>query len=820
MRFLRGLLLLVVLAIGCSAAADAANPGPRRVLLSSAYRGLGWKVAGLGTAHTIKQLATLLNANPSASVTQLGPYNAKADGVFAGNPISTPYTGTTFDCKNFPIRGLRFFDSTNENVGLFSIVVQGATIQNCNFVGGSIVTTATGFLGQQVGMLVSENRGNLTNIKGSNSLLGASGGSQYGGLVGQNRETGVITNINCPTNVALTVDAFNAYLANCVAYNRGMINGLTSVGGSNFAPGGFTNNIPTLGCATPPCLATGAWQGKGVGANGLTSGTVSTAILQNAVVSGVVTCSPNQNSANFCGLLAGNNLSGQILSSTFDGIITGGGTEGGIGRSQTADGVIQRITQTPGKTLSITGTAGNCGGAIGDSAAGTMSDLFATPTIACTSDSGPLIGIMRATAAGVRGFSFGSMTGTNGAGGCFGHQLSGATFDQSYCIGTASGTSNVGGHTGNAGNSAGLTNAYWDTTTSGKTRGVGNVVAPATVIGLTDAALKAAIPSGFDANWAQDATAGGYPHLTTIATPSAPVPPAPPELYILTGTGNWTATAKCAAGNTIWALGEGGAGGAASTTTGGRGGGSGARSRVLTNLAMSAGDIIPYVAGAGATSTKTQFKDGSTLVADFGTSGSTTVTGTGGLTANNVPTAGSLAGANGGVNTNSCAGGGGGAPAGLNGVAHAGASSGGTAGACGGGGGAAPDGGTAGTAGTSSAGGTGGTGFDGTIGGTGSTAIGTPGGAGPLGTGGGGGFSTPLGASVGGAGGNGNAIPLALGGPGGGGGGGGGDATAVTGAVGGAGGGYGSGGGAGGRGTGGGGAGGAAAPGAVFISCP
>ena len=61
-------------------------------------------------------------------------------------------------------------------------------------------------------------------------------------------------------------------------------------------------------------------------------------------------------------------------------------------------------------------------------------------------------------------------------------------------------------------------NCYWDMDTSGisdPTRGSGNISNDPGITGLTDADLKASLPSGFDPNiWRQSASFnGGYPYL-------------------------------------------------------------------------------------------------------------------------------------------------------------------------------------------------------------------------------------------------------------------------------------------------------------------
>jgi hypothetical protein len=236
--------------------------------------------------------------------------------------------------------------------------------------------------------------------------------------------------------------------------------------------------------------------------------------------------------------------------------------------------------------------------------------------------------------------------------------------------------------------------------------------------------------------------------------------------------------------NTIIAIGAGANGKSGDGVNfGGPGGGGGAIAQIF-NLSDAAGASITYAIGAANSGTDTQFKNGSTLVADAANPANSN----GGTTANSVGTI-EFAGGNGLGGGSFIGGGGGGAAslfgAGLNGTLGTNQLGAGAGGAVGGG--------SAATAGTSTNGGTGGNGPTGDGGGIGGVAGAVTGQDGFNGGGGGGGFGNFAG-NTGGKGGT-YATWLGQFGPGGGGGGGSAGGTQGTGGNGGT---YGGGGGGGG----------------------
>ena len=160
------------------------------------------------------------------------------------------------------------------------------------------------------------------------------------------------------------------------------------------------------------------------------------------------------------------------------------------------------------------------------------------------------------------------------------------------------------------------------------------------------------------------------------------------KIFLLAGTTSWTVPSDWNnSANTIEAIGEGGNGQPVSGGNYGYAGGGGAYS-AIGNLTLTVGASIAVRIGSGGQGVTTQFKDGSTLVADYGRSGSAGGRGVGGATANCVGTTKYAGGMSG--DSYVAAGAGGGGAGGPSGPGGAGGTSGaGYAGHAGGGGGGA-----------------------------------------------------------------------------------------------------------------------------------
>jgi hypothetical protein len=111
-----------------------------------------------------------------------------------GKNTPPPFTGT-FDGNNNTITGLTINRPNENSVGLFGVTGSDATLTNVALAN----VTVTGGEGQ-VGGLVGENRdrGTITDATISGSVTGE---SEVGGLVGENRDRGTITNATASVSV-------------------------------------------------------------------------------------------------------------------------------------------------------------------------------------------------------------------------------------------------------------------------------------------------------------------------------------------------------------------------------------------------------------------------------------------------------------------------------------------------------------------------------------------------------------------------------------------------------------------------------------------
>jgi hypothetical protein len=233
----------------------------RSILFSSA--GPGFLVAGVGLARSLRELGTMLDANPSANVTMLGDYNASRDGVFSHSVVSQVYTGI-FDGNGCTIRNFRVFDSSNVaggNDGLFSDVGDNTgtgTVKNLTLQ-GSIIQTARErtaiaggrfLLGVQVGGLVAVNKGTIDNCTTRMSIYGSGSGGQFGGLVAKNEQwsTKTITAIT-QANPGKVTSTAHALSNGQVIFINGVA-GMTQVNNSSFTVTVVNANEFTIGVNT------------------------------------------------------------------------------------------------------------------------------------------------------------------------------------------------------------------------------------------------------------------------------------------------------------------------------------------------------------------------------------------------------------------------------------------------------------------------------------------------------------------------------------------------------------------------------------------
>jgi hypothetical protein len=161
------------------------------------------------------------------------------------------------------------------------------------------------------------------------------------------------------------------------------------------------------------------------------------------------------------------------------------------------------------------------GGLVGFSEAA-ISQSFATGAVSAKIDVGGLVGYS------VRpinnSYATGPLTGGQNVGGLVGYNAS--WISASYSTGSVNGVSVsfVGGLIGSDQSVRNIFNTYWDTTTSGITslsQGAGNYANDPGIKGLTNSALQAGLPPGFQSTvWGQSSTInGGLPYLLIVPPP-------------------------------------------------------------------------------------------------------------------------------------------------------------------------------------------------------------------------------------------------------------------------------------------------------------
>lgn len=720
-----GLLLSVV------APTEAMTIGTKHALLT-APSGPGWYVAGTGRAHSLQQLATLIGASPNANVNQLGNYRAKGREGTTTSIITATYGGI-FDCKGFYTSGINISSADVTpalNTGFFAATTN-ATLQNCNF-GGVINQTGTMLDGtlmtQHVGGVVGASTNTTWVNVGCNFAINSNGYFNYTAICSASIFTSTFTNVDCQGSITLSVTANNQVVGCLASAFSGSASGFHMHNASLFVATGFSPG-QTQSCSTPPCPTTGAYLGP-IAVPGYTGAGEQFNVTGLVVDKDVIITNATNNNLGSTGGLAGVLFWTTFTNSSSAATVIGGVDVGGqFGRVEAGP---PSASATPAEAYNNISSGDvyclvdNCGRAVGLNA-GYVHDFYATgrvfaPNAVNCGDIG------RNFSGGQADHFFGwnLISCLNSAGGSVGRNdaVTGTTATQAYTMGHVSSGTSTGASLGVCGNLAQITFFYWNTTWANQTAGCGSTSAGSSATGLTNAQLTGSLPAGFDGNWEQHPTCG-YPIITAMVAifglPPCPTAPKATKYiaFNTAGSGNITVPVDYNQYDNRWdAWGESGAAAAASATQGGGAPGSGAYFAVL-NYAPP-GSTIPYIIGAGGTSTKTMFASTAIGLADFGKNAS-------GVTNGGAATVGASAGGiikggcNGGIG-NSYSGGGGAGTSGPLGSCGVGTGAGGTTvGSGGGAGGAGDTNSVPATAGSLTAGGTGGTGGRGGTGGTGAT---------------------------------------------------------------------------------------------------
>ena len=190
---------------------------------------------GSGTAGAPYQIATkadllALAANTgdygkcfilTADINMEGQVFTKA--IIAPSGPSTPFAGT-FDGKGHNVTNFTINGGSNYYIGLFGYLDQSGSVKNLGIKDCSVNGDPDS---QEVGGLVGDNDGSISNCYSTCAVSGGSGSYDTGGLVGYNESDGDISNCNSRGAVSSNPDS---QIGGLVGYNDGIISDCNSTG--------------------------------------------------------------------------------------------------------------------------------------------------------------------------------------------------------------------------------------------------------------------------------------------------------------------------------------------------------------------------------------------------------------------------------------------------------------------------------------------------------------------------------------------------------------------------------------------------------------
>ncbi len=354
-----------------------------------------------------------LAADINASVTE--DWNGGAGFKPIASTATGGFSGSFVNAGDYLIRSLTISRSTENDVGLFSKLTNGAKMQGIRLAGSR--TTGR----DNVGSLVGSNAGVVEDSSVTGSV---SGGDRVGGLVGQSNG-----------------NIINSYAASTVTGTR-------SVGG---LAGSIIDGSISGSSAMGSVVGTGNNIGGLVGyVDGSISGSSATgSVSGNDEVGG----------------LAGGADNGNIINSYAASTVTGTRSIGGLVGS-----IIDGSISGSSATGSVVGTGNNIGGLVGQGN-GNINNSYAASTVTGTRSVGGLVGYIEGSISGSS--ATGSVVGTdNNIGGLVGYiegSISGSSATGSV-VGTGN---NIGGLVGQG--NGNINNSYAASTVTG-TRSVGGLV--------------------------------------------------------------------------------------------------------------------------------------------------------------------------------------------------------------------------------------------------------------------------------------------------------------------------------------------------------
>ena len=170
------------------------------------------------------------------------------------------YIGT-FDGQGRTISGL-YINTTSNTRGLFGYVGEGGTVTNL-IVKGTVVSSGSAGYGD--GGIVGDNAGTVSNCV---SDVAVKSGYNVGGVVGWNRDTGIIT--NCTNNGTITGTSNDVFVGGVVGTNCGTVQNCTNNGTvetATYAGGVVGVNFGTVSGSYNTKNVAGVTAGGVVGAN-------------------------------------------------------------------------------------------------------------------------------------------------------------------------------------------------------------------------------------------------------------------------------------------------------------------------------------------------------------------------------------------------------------------------------------------------------------------------------------------------------------------------------------------------------------------------
>ena len=170
------------------------------------------------------------------------------------------YIGT-FDGQGRTISGL-YINTTSNTRGLFGYVGEGGTVTNL-IVKGTVVSSGSDVYGD--GGIVGDNAGTVSNCV---SDVAVKSGYNVGGVVGWNRDTGIIT--NCTNNGTITGTSNDVFVGGVVGTNCGTVQNCTNNGTvetATYAGGVVGVNFGTVSGSYNTKNVAGVTAGGVVGAN-------------------------------------------------------------------------------------------------------------------------------------------------------------------------------------------------------------------------------------------------------------------------------------------------------------------------------------------------------------------------------------------------------------------------------------------------------------------------------------------------------------------------------------------------------------------------